>query len=74
VYMCTAGSTGVEVVGYIVAAIVVVVLVAAVFWYQKKGGRAMWHAFLEKKRLEREAHDAREAGSHAQSNLPHNAV
>ncbi|KAL4176138.1 hypothetical protein KRP22_001092 [Phytophthora ramorum] len=71
VYMCTADSSVVEVFGYIIAVIVVALLVGIVFWYTKKGGRSVWHSFLEKKRLEREARDARE---HTQSNLPHNAV
>ncbi|EEY57303.1 sodium-dependent phosphate transporter, putative [Phytophthora infestans T30-4] len=75
VYMCTADSTAVEVIGYIVGAIVVVALVWTIFWYQKKGGRTVWHAFLEKKRMEREAQEARDsARSHTQSNLPHHAV
>ncbi|ETO79080.1 hypothetical protein F442_06124 [Phytophthora nicotianae P10297] len=73
--MCTADSTAVEVIGYILGAIVVVALVGVIFWYQKKGGRTVWHAFLEKKRMEREARVARDAArSHTQSNLPHNAV
>ncbi|KAG2781692.1 hypothetical protein PC116_g30475, partial [Phytophthora cactorum] len=50
VYMCTADSTAVEVIGYIVGAIVVVALVGVIFWYTKKGGRTVWHEFLEKKR------------------------
>ncbi|KAG2789161.1 hypothetical protein Pcac1_g1973 [Phytophthora cactorum] len=75
VYMCTADSTAVEVIGYIVGAIVVVALVGVIFWYTKKGGRTVWHEFLEKKRLEREVQVARDATrSHTQSNLPHNAV
>ncbi|KAE9362363.1 hypothetical protein PF008_g170 [Phytophthora fragariae] len=75
VYMCTADSTAVEVLGYIIAAIVVAALAGILFWYSKKGGRSVWHGFLERKRLEREAQEAREAArSHTQSNLPHNAV
>ncbi|KAG7389291.1 hypothetical protein PHYPSEUDO_010626 [Phytophthora pseudosyringae] len=75
VYMCTADSTAVEVIGYILAAIVVAALGVGIFWYSKKGGRSMWHAFLEKKRSEREDQVAREAArSHTQSNLPHSEV
>lgn len=75
VYMCTADSSAVEILGYIIAAIVLAALVGAVFWYSRQGGRSMWHAFLEKKRLEREAQEAREVSrSHAQSNVPHSAV
>lgn len=75
VYMCTADGTAVVVLGYIIAVIVVVAMVGIVFWYSKKGGRTVWHNFLEKKRLEREAQEARDAArSHTQSNLPHNAV
>jgi sodium-dependent phosphate cotransporter len=56
VYMCTADSVVAQVFGWIIAAIVVVGFAGMMFWYQKKGGREMWHGFLEKKRLEREAH------------------
>ncbi|TDH65545.1 hypothetical protein CCR75_005691 [Bremia lactucae] len=54
VYMCTADSAVVQVIGYVLGTIVVVDLAGFVFWYTRKGGRAVWHAFLEKKRLERE--------------------
>ncbi|ETK90232.1 hypothetical protein L915_05957 [Phytophthora nicotianae] len=67
VYMCTADSTAVEVIGYILCAIVVVALVGVIFWYQKKGGRTVWHAFLEKKRQEREIQDPDRSST--QSNL-----
>ncbi|KAF4046640.1 Na+/Pi-cotransporter [Phytophthora infestans] len=65
VYMCTADSTAVEVIGYIVGAIVVVALGGAIFWYQKKGGRTVWHAFLEKKRQEREIQDPARSSTHS---------
>ncbi|KAF1795375.1 Sodium-dependent phosphate transporter NptA-like [Phytophthora cactorum] len=67
VYMCTADSTAVEVIGYIVGAIVVVALVGVIFWYTKKGGRTVWHEFLEKKRQERETREP--ARSSTQSDL-----
>ncbi|CEG50060.1 sodium-dependent phosphate [Plasmopara halstedii] len=54
VYMCTADHTEVQVIGYILSAIVVLALAGFVFWYLKKGGRSIWHSFLEKKRLQRE--------------------
>ncbi|CAH0492824.1 unnamed protein product [Peronospora farinosa] len=68
VYMCTAESTVVEVIGYIAAAIVVVAMASSMFWYLKKGGRVLWHAFLQKKSLQREASDTCESVS------SHNAV
>uniref|UniRef100_A0AAV1UGR3 Sodium-dependent phosphate transporter n=1 Tax=Peronospora matthiolae TaxID=2874970 RepID=A0AAV1UGR3_9STRA len=75
VYMCTASSTAVQVIGYIIAAIVVVVTMASLFWYLQKGGRSLWHAFLEKKRLEREARTTRDTTrSCTQISLPSNAV
>ncbi|KAG1703409.1 hypothetical protein DVH05_007357 [Phytophthora capsici] len=55
VYMCTADSVVAQVFGWLIAAIVVVAFAALLFWYKKKGGREMWHGFLEKKRLERES-------------------
>ncbi|CAH0478627.1 unnamed protein product [Peronospora belbahrii] len=61
VYMCTAASVAVKVIGFIVAAIVVVAMAGATFWYTKKGGHLLWHSFLQKKRQEREASDARES-------------
>ncbi|ETM49967.1 hypothetical protein L914_05903 [Phytophthora nicotianae] len=67
VYMCTADSTAVEAIGYILSAIAVIALVGVIFWYQKKGGRTVWHAFLEKKRQEREIQDPDRSST--QSNL-----
>lgn len=57
VYMCTADSVVAQVFGWVISAIVVAALAFLVFWYMKKGGREMWYAFLEKKRLEREANE-----------------
>ncbi|KAL4123838.1 hypothetical protein PRIC2_009684 [Phytophthora ramorum] len=69
VYMCTADSVVAQVFGWIFTVAVVVVLAGLLFWYQKKGGHEMWHAFLEKKRLEREGHE-----EPSSSNLLHDAV
>ncbi|KAG7398748.1 hypothetical protein PHYBOEH_010491 [Phytophthora boehmeriae] len=75
VYMCTADSTAIEVIGWIIAVIVVIALVGSIFWYKKKGGRDVWHTFLEKKNMEREAQEARNAeANQTQSNLPHETV
>ncbi|TMW63321.1 hypothetical protein Poli38472_002262 [Pythium oligandrum] len=57
-YMCTASSTGVQVGGWIMVAITIIVFLGGLFWYFKKGGRQQWHAFLERKRSEREAQEA----------------
>jgi sodium-dependent phosphate cotransporter len=55
VYMCTASSTTVQVFGYLLGAVCLLITVGLIFWYQKKGGREVWHAFLERKRNAREA-------------------
>ncbi|KAG3007758.1 hypothetical protein JG687_00014102 [Phytophthora cactorum] len=57
VYMCTADNVVAQVFGWVIAAIVVVAVVGLLFWYKKKGGRELWHGFLEKKRRERERHE-----------------
>ncbi|KAG6951200.1 hypothetical protein JG688_00013831 [Phytophthora aleatoria] len=49
VYMCTADNVVAQVFGWVIAAIVVVAVVGLLFWYKKKGGRELWHGFLEKK-------------------------
>ncbi|KAF1330081.1 Sodium-dependent phosphate transport protein 2a, partial [Globisporangium splendens] len=55
VYMCTASSTVVQVFGYLLAAVCLLITLGLIFWYQKKGGREVWHAFLERKRNARDA-------------------
>jgi sodium-dependent phosphate cotransporter len=55
VYMCTASSTTVQVFGYLLGAVCLLITVGLIFWYQKKGGREVWHAFLERKRNARDA-------------------
>ncbi|KAJ0406097.1 hypothetical protein P43SY_008348 [Pythium insidiosum] len=59
-YMCTASSTAVQVVGYILLAVSVLVFCGLVYWYQKKGGSERWHGFLERKAAEREERKAAE--------------
>ncbi|RLN70059.1 hypothetical protein BBJ28_00021330 [Nothophytophthora sp. Chile5] len=67
VYMCTADSVVAQVFGWVIAVIVVLAFAAFAFWYVKKGGREIWYSFLEKKRLEREAHHGGQGSR--QSNL-----
>ncbi|KAG3110971.1 hypothetical protein PI124_g1242 [Phytophthora idaei] len=64
VYMCTADNVVAQVFGWVIAAIVVVAVVGLLFWYKKKGGRELWHGFLEKKRLEREGHEEQHEPNH----------
>ncbi|KAJ0391608.1 hypothetical protein ATCC90586_010886 [Pythium insidiosum] len=59
-YMCTASSTAVQVVGYIMLAVSVLVFCGLIYWYQKKGGSERWHGFLERKAAEREERKAAE--------------
>lgn len=53
-YMCTASSTGVQVVGWIIAVIAVLCFCYLCYWYAKRGGRDVWYTFLEKKKNQRE--------------------
>ncbi|EGZ26678.1 hypothetical protein PHYSODRAFT_475718 [Phytophthora sojae] len=54
VYMCTADSTVAQVFGWVIACVAVLFFAGLLFWYKKKGGKELWYAFLEKKRIARE--------------------
>ncbi|GAB9472506.1 hypothetical protein Gpo141_00009682 [Globisporangium polare] len=50
VCMCTASSVVTQVFGWFIAAVALCAGVGLSFWHAKKGGREVWHAFLEKNR------------------------
>ncbi|KAF4315253.1 hypothetical protein G195_011224, partial [Phytophthora kernoviae 00238/432] len=60
VYMCTADSTVWQVFGWVITCIVVLFFCGVWFWYKKKGGKEVWYAFLERKRIAREQRKAGE--------------
>ncbi|KAG6587128.1 putative sodium-dependent phosphate transporter [Phytophthora cinnamomi] len=54
VSLCTAQRAIIQALGWMSAAAEVALVVYFLFWYEKKGGRARWHAFLEKRSEERD--------------------
>ncbi|EQC30235.1 hypothetical protein SDRG_12085 [Saprolegnia diclina VS20] len=65
-YLFKAGTTGL-VFGIIIVAAVVVSIAGFYYWYLKKGGREVWHAFLERKA---EAHAAKHGHAHPAADKP----
>ncbi|KAG7387829.1 hypothetical protein PHYPSEUDO_013600 [Phytophthora pseudosyringae] len=46
--------------GWIIAGVAVLFFCGTLFWYKKKGGKELWYAFLERKRIAREQRKAAE--------------
>ncbi|KAG6595898.1 Sodium-dependent phosphate transporter [Phytophthora cinnamomi] len=60
VYMCTADSKVAQVFGWLIACVAAFFFCGVFFWYKKKGGKELWYAFLERKRVDREQRKAAE--------------